>query len=201
MSDKLDGIIEFLRGAERMNVVARSAYTSLGEAESVAEHSWRLCLMALVLRDELPEVDIGRLLQICVIHDLGEAIGGDIPAPEQARRTEAGSGGKGEAERNDLLTLLAPLPASRRAEILQLWDEYETASTAEARVAKALDKLETILQHNQGSNPPDFDYRFNLAYGRTFTSAPPVVAELRKILDAQTEELARRCDERTLPIA
>jgi putative hydrolases of HD superfamily len=201
MSDRLQGIIEFLRGAERLKVVKRSAYTSTGETESVAEHSWRLCVMALALREELPELDFGRLLQICVIHDLGEAIGGDIPAPEQARRVEAGGAAKGEEERNDLLTLLAPLPASRRSEILALWDEYETASSVEARVAKALDKLETILQHNQGSNPPDFDYRFNLAYGRDFTATPPVVAELRRILDAQTEELARRCDPRTLPIA
>ncbi|HXQ77556.1 MAG TPA: HD domain-containing protein, partial [Gemmatimonadaceae bacterium] len=67
-SAHLDGIVEFLRAAERLKVVTRSAYTSEGTQESVAEHSWRLCLMALVLRDEFPEVDLGKLLAMCVVH-------------------------------------------------------------------------------------------------------------------------------------
>ena len=53
----------------------------------------------------------------------------------------------------------------RRARALALWDEYEAAATPEARAVKALDKMETILQHSQGDNPPDFDYGFNLTYG------------------------------------
>jgi putative hydrolases of HD superfamily len=184
---ELGGIVEFLREAERLKTVKRSGWTSAGEPESVAEHTWRLCLMALVLRPGLPEVDFARLLAICVVHDLGEAIGGDVPAPEQARM----SGGKAEGERRDLLRLLAPLPEALRAEITALWDEYEEARTPEARVAKALDKLETILQHTQGRNPADFDYRFNLGYGRQYTAEPPLVAALRAILDEETERRAR----------
>ena len=74
---------------------------------------------------------------------------------------------KGDQERRDLLQLLAPLPERMRAEIAALWDEYEAATSPEAKLAKALDKLETIMQHTQGKNPPAFDYRFNLEYGRT----------------------------------
>ena len=184
---ELDGVLAFLREAERLKTVKRSGWTSAGEPESVAEHTWRLCLMALVLRPGLPEVDFARLLAICVVHDLGEAIGGDVPAPEQARM----GGGKAEGERRDLLRLLAPLPETLRAEITALWDEYEEARTPEARVAKALDKLETILQHTQGRNPADFDYRFNLGYGRQYTAEPPLVAALRAILDEETERRAR----------
>lgn len=188
---KLDGILEFLRATERLKVVTRSAYTSAGNPESVAEHSWRLCLMALVLRDEFPDVDLGRLLAMCVVHDLGEAIGGDVPAPEQARRRALDPGAtKAAQEREDLLTLLAPLPASLRQTITALWDEYEAATSPESRVAKALDKLETILQHTQGANPADFDYRFNLGYGRVFTAGHPAIVRLREVLDRETERLA-----------
>lgn len=190
---ELDGILEFLRATERLKVVTRSAFTSEGKPETVAEHSWRLCLMALVLRDEFPEVDLGKLLAMCVVHDLGEAIGGDVPAPEQARRRAADpSATKAAQEREDLLTVLAPLPAPMRQTITALWDEYEAATSPEARAAKALDKLETILQHTQGANPPDFDYRFNLGYGRAFTAGHPAIVRLREVLDRETERLAER---------
>jgi putative hydrolase of HD superfamily len=128
---------------------------------------------------------------MCVVHDLGEAIGGDVPAPEQARRLAADpTATKSAAEREDLLTLLAPLPEPVRASIVALWDEYEAAKSPEARVAKALDKLETILQHTQGKNPTDFDYRFNLGYGRAFTADRPIIVRLRELLDRETERLA-----------
>lgn len=126
----LDGILDFLRAAERLKTTSRSGYTSAGRRESVAEHSWRLCLMALVLGPEFPGVDFAKLIKICLIHDLGEAIGGDVPAPEQARRlSEDPSAGKAVQEREDLVTLLRSLPAPLRAEITALWDEYEAAES------------------------------------------------------------------------
>ena len=189
----LTGILEFLRSAERLKTTYRSGFTSAGRLESVAEHTWRLCLMALVLRPVFPEVDFARLVKICLVHDLGEAIRGDIPAPEQARRlAQDPSAGKAVAERRDLLTLLQPLPAPLQAEITALWDEYEAAESPEARLAKALDKLETILQHTQGDNPPDFDYRYNLGYGRQFTADHPVIVTLRELLDRETERRAHQ---------
>ncbi len=189
---QLAGLLEFLRAAERLKTVTRSGYTSAGRPESVAEHTWRLALMALLLAPEFPEVDFARLVKICLVHDRGEAIGGDIPAPEQARRAAAGeSAGKAAAERRDLVTLLEPLPEHLRTEITGLWDEYEAARTPEAKVAKALDKLETILQHTQGRNPPGFDYRFNLEYGRQHTAEPPLIAAIRAALDQATEDRAR----------
>jgi putative hydrolases of HD superfamily len=184
---ELTGILEFLRAAEALKTATRSGWTSAGEQESVAEHTWRLCLMALALHPAFPDVDFARLVKICIIHDLGEAIGGDVPAPEQAQRP----GGKAADERRDLLQLLEPLPQALRDEITGLWDEYEAAESPEARLAKGLDKLETILQHTQGQNPRDFDYRFNLTYGRRFTGDHPVLAALRALLDEETERRAR----------
>jgi putative hydrolase of HD superfamily len=143
--------------------------------------------MALVLRDEFPDVDFARLIAMCVVHDLGEAIRGDVPAPVQAERLARDPAARKSAEeREDLLELVSPLSSSARDQITALWDEYEAAGTREARLAKALDKLETILQHTQGANPPDFDYRFNLGYGRAFTSGDPVIVRLREMLDEAT---------------
>jgi putative hydrolases of HD superfamily len=186
-STDLSGILDFLRAAEALKTTTRSGWTTAGQPESVAEHTWRLCLMAMVLRPAFPEVDFEKLVKICIIHDLGEAIGGDIPAPEQARR----GGAKAGDERRDLLALLQTLPEPLRQEITGLWDEYEAASSPEARLAKGLDKLETILQHTQGDNPPDFDYQFNIGYGRQYTADNPVLSELRQVLDAETERRAR----------
>jgi putative hydrolase of HD superfamily len=183
--DDLDGILAFLRSAERLKTVARSGWTSAGEPESVAEHTWRLGLMAMLLYGRDPGVDLARLLRMCLIHDLGEAIRGDLPAPAQA-----GAGAKSAEERADLVELTAPLPAALRAEIVALWDEYEAAESREALLAKGLDKLETILQHTQGRNPADFDYGFNLGYGRRYTEADPLLAALRDRLDQATRRRA-----------
>ena len=189
-TDEIRGALDFLRSAEKLKDVLRSGYTSGGRPESTAEHTWRLCLMALALHPSFPDVDFTRLIKICIVHDLGEAIGGDVPAPEQARRTV----GKAADERRDLLQLLAPLPDDLRAEITGLWDEYEAARSPEAKLAKALDKLETILQHTQGRNPSDFDYRFNLTYGREYTADHPVLAAVRALLDEATEQRARESE-------
>jgi putative hydrolase of HD superfamily len=168
----------------------RSSYhTSSGRPESTAEHTWRLCLWAIVFSDKLGKIDLAKLLKICVVHDLGEALTGDIPAVSQTVGTA-----KAIQERGDLEALTRPLPSTQRKEILSLWEEYENASSPEAVLAKGLDKLETILQHNQGRNPADFDYAFNLTYGLKQTSAHPVLAEIRSFLDEDTR--ARICQQR-----
>jgi putative hydrolase of HD superfamily len=192
---ELAGVLDFLRAAERLKSTTRTGYTSEGHQESVAEHTWRLCLMALVLSPEFPDIDFAKLVKICIIHDLGEAIHGDVSAPEQARRAATGlATGKSDQERRDLQELLSPLPPALRDEITALWDEYEGAESPEAKLAKGLDKLETIMQHNQGLNPPDFDYRFNLGYGRRHTADIPLIAQVRELLDRETEARAREAE-------
>jgi putative hydrolase of HD superfamily len=186
---ELEGILAFLRTAERLKTLTRSGWTTGGERESVAAHSWRLCLMAAVLADRVPGIDLARLLKICLIHDLGEALHGDVPAPEQSP-----DAGKAARERTDLLEVLAPLPARLRDELTALWDDYDAARTPEGQLAKGLDKLETILQHTQGLNPPDFDYRFNLSYGRAYTEGHPLLLALRALLDQETEARAQETE-------
>ena len=187
ITSEILGIMQFLREAERLKNVYRTSWTSGGQPESTASHTWRLCLSALVFAQQFPEVNVERLLKLCIIHDLGEAIGGDVPAIHQQANAP-----KAEQERKDLLTLLAPLPANLQQEIVDLWDEYEAATTPAAKVAKALDKLETLMQHNQGANPPDFDYEFNIGYARKYTDAVPLIAEIRKSIDEETRQNALR---------
>ncbi|MXQ10391.1 HD domain-containing protein [Microvirga makkahensis] len=183
--DRLPGALEFLREAERLKSTLRSGFTSTGRPESTAEHTWRLCLMALVFADEFGDIDVLRLIKLCIVHDLGEALSGDVPAIMQ---TEGNS--KSARERADLAVLTRSLHSEKRAEILSLWEEYEAAQTPEAILAKGLDKLETILQHIQGRNPADFDYAFNLGYGQKHTSAHPLLARIRTILDEETRARA-----------
>ncbi len=183
--DELSGRIRFIQEAERLKNVLRSAYTSSGRRESTAEHTWRLGLMAVTFADQLGDIDVARVLKLCIVHDLGEAIHGDVPAVDQA----AGPG-KSERERQDLREITRTLPRSLQDEILGLWQDYESAASREARIVKALDKLETIIQHNQGANPPDFDYAFNLEYGRKYTQTEPLLAEIRAIVDADTRRHA-----------
>nr|WP_255726326.1 HD domain-containing protein [Microvirga sp. ACRRW] len=183
------GTLEFLREAEKLKCTLRSGFTSDGRPESTAEHTWRLCLMALVFADEFEGIDLLHLIKLCIVHDLGEALSGDIPAIMQ---TEGSS--KSAQERADLELLTKSLHAEKCVEILALWEEYEAAQTPEAVLAKGLDKLETILQHVQGKNPADFDYAFNLGYGQKQTSAHPLLTQIRAILD---EETRARLDEET----
>jgi putative hydrolase of HD superfamily len=190
----LAGCLAFIRAAEALKDTLRSAHTSQGRHESTAEHSWRLGLMAMVFGPSLGTpgraLDMARVLKMCVVHDLGEAISGDIPAVLQAQLA-AESFDKSARERADLLTLMAPLPAPLRAEFLDLWEDYEHARSPEARAVKALDKLETILQHNQGANPPGFDHAFNLHYGAKHTRGHALIERLRAAVDIDTQAHAR----------
>lgn len=184
----LTGILAFLRHAENLKNTYRLSYTSQGRVESTAEHTWHLCLMALCFEKEIPDIDFRKLLKMLILHDLGETISGDIPAIHQSPNT---AGDKTAQEQQDMKTLTTPLPAVLRDEFMSLWEEYETMSSAEAVVAKGLDKLTTILQHNIGRNPDDFDYAFNIDYGRKYTDMTPLLARMRQLLDDETKTHAR----------
>jgi putative hydrolase of HD superfamily len=180
---RLTAIIAFVQAAEKLKDTLRSGITSNGRAESTAEHSWRLCLMAILFDRELAGYDRLKLLRLCIVHDLGEAISGDVPAPRQSP-----DDGRAARERADLETLCAPLPGDLRREIVDLADEYSSAATPEAQMVKGFDKLETMLQHLIGQNAADFDYRFNLRYGAQHTQRHPLLFQIRKLVDAATHE-------------
>lgn len=181
MEDRLEKYLRFIRETERLKSVERTAWTAVGRRESTAEHSWRLALLAMVLCGEYPQLDRLRVLQLTLVHDLGETYDGDIPAVAQGD-----SAAKERMERAAVERLADCLPAQTGRMLHELWEEYEACRTPEARLVKALDKAETILQHNQGANPPDFDYEFNLTYGAEYFRADRLLQRLRDLLDADT---------------
>lgn len=181
LQSELDGILSFLKTAERLKSTMRTSFSAEGRQESTAEHTWRLTLMALTLEKYFPKLDFPKLVKMLIVHDLGEVINGDIPTILQDPSAD-----KNEAERNDFESVISPLPAHMRIELLALFDEYNAAITPEAKLAKALDKLETLLQHTQGKNPEDFDYAFNLRYGQEYTSMDQITSYLRSVIDQET---------------
>ena len=127
--------LDILHVAERLKDTPRHCTTSHGRRESVAEHSWRISLMALLVKDEFPGLDAEKLMAMCLIHDLGECFTGDIPV---FRKTQE------DREREDALLAewVDGLPEPTRSELQALYREMDAQQTTEAKVYKALDKLE-----------------------------------------------------------
>ncbi|WP_282942841.1 HD domain-containing protein [Paenibacillus sp. RC67] len=174
-------IITLIKEMERLKNNTRTAWTSTGRQESIAEHSWRLTMFSMVLEEYLHDIDFNKVLRLSLIHDLGEAYEGDVSATIAVDPVM-----KLKKEEEALQRLIAPLSEKTRQTFLELWWEYNKGETREARLVKALDKMETIIQHNQGANPTDFDYLFNLEYGKTHAQFDLMIQSLREIVDQET---------------
>ena len=134
--------LEILHTAERLKDTPRHCTTSKRRTESVAEHSWRMALMAMLLRNEFPDTDIDKVMAMCVIHDLGECFTGDIPT---FAKTDSD-----RAREDELLeNWLRALPADISESFTALFDEMNQQKTQEAKLFKAIDKLEALIQHNE----------------------------------------------------
>lgn len=134
-------LLDALNVAERLKDTTRHCYTKQGRHESVAEHSWMMTLMAFFMRDEFPEVDMDKVIRMCIIHDLGEAFTGDIPTFEKTKGNE-------KTEEELLYHWVNSLPHKYAAEMHALYEEMAKRETVEAKVYKAIDGLEALVQHN-----------------------------------------------------
>lgn len=142
-------ILSVIHLAERLKRTLRHSWLSDGRQESVAEHTWRMSLMAIIVAPHLDEsVDVEKLLKIVIIHDLVEAIAGDIPAFELLHNVENRIS-KRRREEAAIRTIAEMLPGASSSVIQTLWEEFESKSSFEAKVANALDKLEAQIQHNE----------------------------------------------------
>lgn len=178
----MEKYLNFIKEAEGLKSTLRTAWTATGRQESTAEHSWRLALLAAVLCKEFPELNREKVMLMCLVHDLGELYGGDISAalnPDAAR--------KHEQEQQDVKRAVSFLPPSCAQEILDLCEEYNRGETLEAGFVKAMDKAETIIQHSQGANPEEFDYEFNLSYGKAYFEQDNRLSYLRELIDRETK--------------
>lgn len=152
-------LLDALSVAERLKDTTRHCYTKNGRHESVAEHSWMMTLMAFFMKDEFPEVDMDKVIKMCIIHDLGEAFTGDIPTFDKTEGNE-------QAEEELLYRWVNTLPENYAAEMTALYHEMTKRETIEARVYKAIDSLEALIQHNISdlSTWIPKEYELNLTY-------------------------------------
>ena len=152
-------LIDALTVAERLKDTMRHCYTKNGRRESVAEHCWMMTLAAFWMKDEFPEADMDKVLKMCLIHDLGEAFTGDVPAFEKTAADE-------QDEKALLYGWVASLPGGTAQEMLSLYDEMEKRETLEAKIYKAVDGLEAVIQHNLSdiSTWLPLEYELNMTY-------------------------------------
>ena len=169
--------------AEKLKCNLRHSWTSSGRQESVAEHSWRLALLAWFAAEAYPGIDREKLLTMCLFHDMGEAFTGDIPAFSKTETHE-------EIERAAIADWLATLPSPFSQQLTALFAEFEAQETQEARLCKALDKMETLIQHNEAplSTWLPLEYQLNFTYGQAQTDGDPYLERLRAAVNQVTRE-------------
>ena len=174
-------LLDALHVAERLKDATRHCYTSGGRHESVAEHSWRVTLMAYFVKDEFPEADMDKVIRMCLIHDLGECFTGDIPTFLKTKQDEA-------AEERLLYAWVDSLPEPYRAEMRALYEEMAARETPEARIYKAMDSLEAVVQHNEsdiGTWEPH-EYELNMTYADNKVAFSPYLTALRQAIREDT---------------
>ena len=174
---KPEEYISFLSVIEKLKCNTRHSWTSSGRAESVAEHSWRLAIMALLCTDEFPKLDINKVIKMCLIHDFGEALTGDVPSFWKTDEHE-------EEERRAIESLLGRLPEQLRSELGALFAEMEAKETQEAKLYKALDNMEAVVSHNEApiSTWIPREYEENLIYGEENAAFSAWTKKLREVL-------------------
>lgn len=136
--------IEFLREMDRLKQVLRQSTLMDGSRrENSAEHSWHVALAALVLAPQAnTPLDVCRVIQMLLIHDIVEIDAGDTFAYDAVRRLDQAAREEAAAQR-----LLGLLPGGQRAALAALWEEFEARSTPEAKFAHAVDRLIPVLQN------------------------------------------------------
>lgn len=169
--------IDFLGIIEKLKCNTRHSWNSQGKQESVAEHSWRLSVMALLCADEYPDLDINKVIKMCLIHDFGEAITGDIPSFYKTEDHEA-------EEEKAIAHLMTLLPPATAKEFTALYAEMGALETPEAKLFKALDNMEAVVSHNEAPLETwiPLEYTENLVYGEENCQWSPWVKELRATL-------------------
>lgn len=175
--------LDVLHIAERLKDELRHCDTSKGRRESVAEHSWRMTLMAYFMKDEFPEVDIDKVIKMCMIHDLGECFTGDIPSFLKSSADE-------QKEDQALEQWVASLPAPYAQELRALYAEMNARQTPEAKLYKVIDKLEAVIQHNESdiSSWTPNEYALNLTYADDVVAYSAYLRQLREAIRDDTKQ-------------
>jgi putative hydrolases of HD superfamily len=163
---RLSEQLQFLIEADRLKRVVRGNRIADGSRrENTAEHSWHLTLFAMILSEwALGPVDVFRVVQMLVVHDLVEIESGDTPLHD-AKSAET----QREREMRAAEKLFGMLPADQKLQIWNLWMEFEAVETNDARFAKALDRLQPILLNHLVGGGTWVDYNVDERRERELT--------------------------------
>lgn len=139
----VDRIVDFLQIAEKLECEYRLTRMSDGQQQSVASHSWNMALMAMIVRPYLTvPVNMERVYELCLLHDLPEAIAHDVPLHEQTPDVKLQ---KHVQEMSAIERIVSVL--GNNNDVRACFAEYEARTTPEAQLVKALDVLDTGVQH------------------------------------------------------
>lgn len=179
-------LLTFLSKLEGLKNNTRHSWTSTGRRESVAEHTWRMTTMAWLLRDNFPGIDMNQVMLMCLVHDWGEALTGDVPSFYKTADHD-------DAEDAAVEVLLADLPEKDRAELEPLFEAFNKQNTPEARLARALDKLEVVIQHNEAdlSSWLTIEYELNQIYAEEICQEFPYLRELQQQVKEDSRQKLR----------
>ena len=179
--------IDIMRTTGRLKDMTRHSWTAGGRHESVAEHTYHLLMMAYFCRDEFPEADMVRVMEMCLFHDMGEAFTGDIPAFEKTNADES-------EEARQVDAWIRSLPEGYREQVGALFAEMNAMESMEAKIYKALDKLEAVIQHNEAdiSTWIPLEYQLNLDYGQKETQFSEFFRKVRQLAKEDSEEKIER---------
>jgi putative hydrolase of HD superfamily len=181
--DAIKQTLDFIIEIEKLKDVHRKTRpVRLDRYENSAEHSWHVCLSALMLKDYAnDDVDIDRVIKMLLIHDLGEIDAGDtiIYASEtQAIKDEEEAGIK---------RILNILPDGKADEYLSLWQEFETGETTDSKYAKAIDRVPPLL-HNLHGNGHSWK-KHNISKEQVFSVNQRIAKGSEKLWDVLEQEL------------
>jgi putative hydrolases of HD superfamily len=198
----IDKIFEFLKIAGNLKTTYRFSSIKQIKGDSSADHSWRLALMVFLFADELDlKIDVLHAVKIALVHDLPEAITGDIDNYLQyTNQVSKEEKNNGEVKAiNELKSILSERVGE---EIYSLWKKYEDGATEESKFVKALDKIEAILQNikygKAGINIPDMIALHTRKSVKNFPALIPVndrlLAEVKKYFDEYGIEWKKEYD-------
>jgi putative hydrolase of HD superfamily len=185
---KPEELLRILAQAARLKTTTRHCYTEAERKESVADHSWRIALMAMLMTgiEEYRDFDMNKVIRMCLIHDLGESFTGDIP-------TFVKKSADAKVEDELFMQWVESFPEPQRAEWVGLLAEMNALETKEARLYKALDKIEALISHNESDIttwlPLEYDLQFT--YGQENMKFSEYMMELRAAVDEWSEEKIR----------
>ncbi|XP_071763978.1 5'-deoxynucleotidase HDDC2 [Centroberyx gerrardi] len=140
----MSNMLQFMKLIGQLKRVPRTGwvYRKVKQPESVSDHMYRMAMMSLTITD--PTVDKDRCIKLSLVHDMAECIVGDIAPADNVSKAE-----KHRREEATMRHLTGLLQDGLKQEIYGLWEEYETQSSAEARLVKQFDLLEMILQAHE----------------------------------------------------